>query len=123
MSEAKEALTKGIEIALVQDVAQTEAVPEVLLAGEPRFRLSVQDLSQDGHIQTGVWEATPGTTRSRKGETFEFCCIISGVVEITEDGGEPRIYRAGDAFVMKPGFVGTWKTIETVRKYFVIVTP
>ncbi|MDF3147092.1 MULTISPECIES: cupin domain-containing protein [unclassified Streptomyces] len=27
----------------------------------------------------------------------------------------------GDSFVMKPGFVGVWKTIETVRKIYVIV--
>ncbi|MGO6908350.1 cupin domain-containing protein, partial [Rhizobium ruizarguesonis] len=29
---------------------------------------------------------------------------------------------AGDSFVMKPGYVGVWKTIETVRKIFVTVT-
>ncbi|TYO61021.1 DUF861 domain-containing protein, partial [Bradyrhizobium hipponense] len=26
---------------------------------------------------------------------------------------------AGDSFVMKPGFVGIWRTIETVRKIYV----
>ncbi len=31
------------------------------------------------------------------------------------------IYRAGDSFVMKPGFTGVWKTIETVRKIYVVV--
>lgn len=30
------------------------------------------------------------------------------------EGGEPLIYKAGDSFVMKPGYVGVWKTIETV---------
>ena len=29
--------------------------------------------------------------------------------------------RAGDSFVMKPGFVGVWRTIETVRKIYVCV--
>ena len=32
------------------------------------------------------------------------------------------IYQAGDSFVMKPGFVGVWKTIETVRKIYVTVS-
>ncbi|MGQ4361200.1 cupin domain-containing protein [Streptomyces sp. AK04-3B] len=30
-------------------------------------------------------------------------------------GGEPVLCRAGDSFVMKPGFVGVWRTVETVR--------
>jgi uncharacterized cupin superfamily protein len=32
------------------------------------------------------------------------------------------VYKAGDSFVMKPGFIGVWKTIETVRKIYVTVT-
>ncbi len=74
-------------------------------------------------VHTGVWEATPGVTHSIKGKTFEFCHILSGIVEITPEDGEPVIYKAGDSFVMKPGFVGIWKTIETVRKIYVTVTP
>ena len=41
--------------------------------------------------------------------------VLDGVIELTEDGGETVTYRAGDSFVMKPGFTGTWRTIETVR--------
>ncbi|GAA2768172.1 hypothetical protein GCM10010103_72140 [Streptomyces paradoxus] len=47
---------------------------------------------------------------------------LSGVVELIPEGGEPVIYKAGDSFVMKPGYVGVWKTIETVRKIYVTVT-
>jgi uncharacterized cupin superfamily protein len=43
------------------------------------------------------------------------------VIELTEDGGKPVTYRKGDSFVMKPGYRGVWKTIETVRKIYVIV--
>ena len=43
------------------------------------------------------------------------------MVELTEKGQEPRVFRAGDSFVMKPGYVGVWKTIETVRKIYVVV--
>ena len=74
-----------------------------------------------GKVRTGVWEATPGENHSIKGETMEFCYILSGVIELTEQGQPPRIFRAGDSFVMKPGFVGVWRTIETVRKIFVCV--
>jgi uncharacterized cupin superfamily protein len=100
---------------------ETVALPERLIAGSPAFRTWAQDAAKDGKVNTGVWEATPGETRSIKGETFEFCHILSGVIELTPDGGAPVIYRAGDSFVMKPGFTGVWKTIETVRKIYVTV--
>ncbi|SCB35012.1 cupin domain-containing protein [Rhizobium hainanense] len=100
---------------------ESKALPERLIAGAPSFKTWAQDEAKDGVVRTGVWEATPGETRSIKGETFEFCHILSGVVEITPDGGDPVVYRAGDSFVMKPGFTGKWKTVETVRKIYVTV--
>ena len=30
-------------------------------------------------------------------------------------------FRKGDSFLMKPGYRGVWKTLETVRKVYVIV--
>ncbi|MET7248057.1 cupin domain-containing protein [Methylobacterium sp. EM32] len=96
-------------------------LPERLISGSPEFKTWAQDDTRDGMIKTGIWEATPGETHSIKGTTFEFCHILSGLVEIEETGGETRTYRAGDSFVMKPGFVGIWRTIETVRKIYVCV--
>jgi uncharacterized protein len=102
--------------------APTHALPapERLISGNPEFSTWAMDDSRGGKIKSGVWQATPGLTHSIKGETFEFCHILEGVVEITETGQEPITYRAGDSFVMKPGFVGTWRTIETVRKIYVV---
>ena len=101
---------------------QRTAEPDRLIAGSPAFKTWLQDTAKDGKVTTGVFEATPGETHSIKGETFEFCHLVHGVIELTEKGKEPVIYRAGDSFVMKPGYVGVWKTIETVRKIFVTVT-
>lgn len=103
--------------------APTHALPapERLISGAPEFTTWAMDEARDGTIKSGIWQATPGVTRSIKGETFEFCHILQGVVEITEAGQAPVTYRAGDSFVMKPGFVGIWKTIETVRKIYVVV--
>jgi uncharacterized cupin superfamily protein len=100
----------------------SKALPERLISGDPSFKTWAQDVARDEMIHTGAWQATPGETRSIKGETFEFCHILSGVVEITPENGEPVTYRAGDSFIMKPGFVGVWKTIETVRKIYVTIT-
>lgn len=95
--------------------------PERLIAGDPAYQTWLQDTAR-GNIEVGVWEATPGTYKSIKGEVYEFCHILQGLVEITaDDTGETTTYRAGDNFVLKPGFTGNWKTIETVRKIFVVV--
>lgn len=96
-------------------------LPERLISGSPQFKTWAQDASRGETVTTGIWEATPGETHSLKGTTFEFCHILSGLIEIDETGGETRTYRAGDSFVMKPGFVGVWRTIETVRKIYVCV--
>ena len=110
-----------LDLAPGSEPKHSKAAPDRLIAGDPSFKTWAQDESGNGKIHTGVWEATPGETRSIKGETMEFCYILSGVVELTEEGQPPRIFRAGDSFVMKPGFVGIWKTIETVRKIYVVV--
>lgn len=47
------------------------------------------DSAKDGRVRAGVFESTPGLNRSIKGETWEFCLILSGVAEITEDGQPP----------------------------------
>lgn len=100
---------------------QSLPLPERLISGAPSFKTWAQDASKSEKVLAGVWEATPGVTHSVKGSTYEFCHIISGVIEIEEKDGETKTYRAGDSFVMKPGFVGVWRTIETVRKIYVVV--
>jgi uncharacterized cupin superfamily protein len=31
--------------------------------------------------------------------------------------------KAGDSFVIRPGFRGTWEVIETTRKHYVVRVP
>ena len=109
-----------LDLAPTHEPKHSKAAADRLISGDPSFKTWPQDESRSEPIRTGIWEATPGETRSIKGETMEFCYILSGVVELTEEGQSPRIFRAGDSFVMKPGFVGVWKTLETVRKIYVV---
>lgn len=110
-----------LDLAPTGEPKHAKPAPDRLVSGDPSFKTWAQDESRKDPVRTGIWEATPGETRSIKGETFEFCYILEGVVELTEEGQAPRLFKAGDSFVMKPGYVGVWKTIETVRKIYVVV--
>lgn len=89
-----------------------------LIAGEPRFTTwNVEEA--EGGLYAGIWESTPGKWRIEYDE-WEFCHILSGVSVIAEEGGEARTVRAGDSFVLRPGFKGSWEVVETTRKEYVI---
>lgn len=105
----------------VHPPVESEPATDRLIAGNPLFKTWAGETAQDGQVKTGIWEATAGTTRSVKGDTCEICYILQGVVELTPEGGEPVVYRAGDCFMMKPGYIGSWRTIETVKKIYVTV--
>ena len=106
---------------LPEPTARKPGAPE-LISGDPAFRSWIQDVSFEGKVKSGIWEATPGLTQCLKPDTYEYCYIMHGAVEISEEGGGSKIYRAGDSFGLKPGFTGTWRTLETLKKFFVAVT-
>jgi uncharacterized cupin superfamily protein len=91
--------------------------PSRIVTGDPRFR--TWNLEERDGLYAGIWEATPGAWRVTYDE-WEFCHILSGLSVLTEDGGTPRRLKAGDAFVIRPGFTGVWEVVETTRKEYVI---
>jgi len=80
---------------------ESKALPDRLIAGDPAFKTWAQDAAKGDLVHSGVWEATPGERRSIKGDTFEFCHILSCVIEIRPDGGETVTYRAEDLAVLR----------------------
>ena len=89
-----------------------------LISGSPKFRTwNVEEA--EGGLYAGIWEATPGKWRIKYDE-WEYCHILSGVSVISEDGGEAKTVRAGDSFVLRPGFKGSWEVLETTRKEYVV---
>lgn len=104
----------------ILSVAPEHGVPAAdrLIAGDPKFTTWNVEERPDG-LFAGVWESTPGKWRVRYDE-WEYCRILSGVSFIAEDGGAPRRVTAGDGFILKPGFSGTWEVVETTRKEYVI---
>ncbi|MDG1115751.1 MAG: cupin domain-containing protein [Flavimaricola sp.] len=91
--------------------------PTKVLAGDPvHTTWNIEE--SDGHY-CGVWQSTPGKWRIRYDE-WEYCRILEGISILTEDGGVRTTVRAGDSFVIRPGFEGTWEVLETTRKDYVI---
>lgn len=91
-----------------------------VVEGDPQCRNWRHYLAEGGGVTTssGLWESTQGVFAFRF-EHWEFFHVISGMVVVTPEGGEPMTLRAGDAMVMEPGFTGRWQVVETMLKHYV----
>jgi uncharacterized protein len=111
-------VTAKFERVLTSVAPETDRpAPDRLLAGDPEF--TSWNLEERDGLYCGIWQSTPGKWRIIYDE-WEYCHILSGVSILTEDGGEAFTVRAGDSFMLRPGFKGTWEVVETTRKDYVI---
>jgi len=92
---------------------------EKLISGDPATGVRAALEDEANGFYTGVWEAEVGAWRVAYEEN-ELCVILAGRVRLTEDGGAPRDFGLGDAFVIPKGFKGVWETIEHCRKIYAI---
>ena len=91
-----------------------------VLEGEPEFNVITVD--KKDNVKAGFWESSRGKWHFVNGDDhWEYCHIVEGISVVTQDGGEPQRYVAGQSFVLHPGFSGTWEVIEPTRKEYVIV--
>jgi uncharacterized protein len=100
---------------------ETGAPPRVF-SGNPQTRSWNHTSDLNDRLFTGIWEATPGSWAVSYDE-WEFCHIISGRAIIRDPLGNEIEVSAGDAFVIEPGFEGTWSVSETIAKHYVILMP
>ncbi len=91
--------------------------PEKLIAGDPVF--TTWNIEERDGLYAGIWQATPGKWRISYDE-WEYFRMIAGVSVITSDDGTAVTLRAGDSYVIRPGFSGTWDVVETTIKDYVI---
>ena len=104
----------------ISGIEPTEEIPakESVISGTPKFTSWGVDEAAGG-ISGGVWQATPGRWHFEN-EHWEYCRILTGVSIVTEEGGTAHTVRAGDSFILRAGFKGTWEVIETTCKDYVI---
>ena len=91
--------------------------PSALIAGDPVH--TTWNLEERDGLYCGLWKSTPGIWRIEYQE-WEYCRILSGISVVSEDNGESIMVRAGDSFVIRPGFRGTWEVVDTTTKEYVI---
>lgn len=70
-----------------------------------------------GVFTAGVWACDAGTLRIEDLAIDEACYLIEGEVIITDRHGNSERFVAGEAFLLKRGFVGTWHMPGPILKY------
>jgi uncharacterized cupin superfamily protein len=98
------------------------ADPATLLRGKYKTKTWNHFSGEDGRLSAGIWECTPGKVTISYDE-WEFCHLIKGKAVLTGETGKKWTLKAGDAFIIPPGFKGTWETVSKLRKHYVILAP
>jgi len=95
----------------------TRPDPSRVLAGDPvHTTWNIED--RDG-LYCGLWQSTPGTWTISYSE-WEYIHILAGHSVLTDAGGTKTTLKAGDSYIIRPGYSGTWQVIETTLKDYVI---
>ena len=112
-------------MSLIQRVDRTAVPPEVarpdpakVLAGDPVH--TTWNIEERGTLYCGLWQSTPGTWKVSYSE-WEYVHILEGVSILTDAQGNATTLRAGDSWIIRPGFEGTWDCVETTLKDYVIL--
>ena len=110
---------------LIAPVTRTAAAPEdsrpdpaTVIAGDPVH--TTWNIEDDRGLYCGMWQSTPGIWRVSYAE-WEYVRIHAGHSVLTGDDGTVTHLHSGDAFIIRPDFVGTWEVIETTLKDYVIL--
>ena len=99
--------------------AVEEGKPSNPIAGAPKTRLQNYFTDATGQFFSGIWESSQGKWPVRYVES-EFCAILEGKCVLTDATGKAETFGKGDSFVIPSGFVGTWETVEPVKKLYAI---
>ena len=95
----------------------TRPDPARVILGDPvHTTWNIED--RDG-LYCGLWQSTPGTWRVSYAE-WEYVYIHAGHSVLTDADGVKTTLKAGDSYILRPGYSGTWQVIETTLKDYVI---
>jgi len=101
---------------ILPDISRPD--PARLISGDPVH--TTWNLETRGQLYCGLWQSTPGCWKASYAE-WEYVHILSGISVLTSADGTATTLRAGDSYIIRPGFEGTWTVIETTLKNYVIL--
>ena len=104
------------------ELQKGKAAADKLIKGKYSTKTWNHFTGEDDRLHCGIWESTPGKVNVAY-EEWEFCHFIAGKAILTNDKGKSWTVKKGDAFIIPAGFKGTWETVKTVRKHYVILMP
>jgi uncharacterized protein len=107
-----------IDDVLALDLTDGRAVPTAT-QGEPYERWHV--ISDDGKVELGIWEVTPGSFQGGTDGYYEQMHFVAGAGTITAADGDVTEIKPGVVMLCPDGWSGTWDVRETVRKTYAIV--
>ena len=107
-----------IDDVLSAELATGRAVPTAT-EGEPYERWHV--ISDDGRVELGIWEVTPGSFEGGCDGYYEHMHFVAGTGTITDAEGVVTAIRPGVVMLCPDGWAGTWRVDATVRKTYAIV--
>lgn len=93
--------------------------PAKVVRGDPVH--TTWSIEERGDLFAGLWQSTPGAWRVDYAE-WEYIRILEGHSVLIDDGGQETHLRAGDSWIIRPGFKGVWDVRETTLKDYVILT-
>ena len=76
--------------------------------------------SDDGLVEAGVWECTPGRFTAARDTNSEICHIVSGRVSLHNEDGTSKEVGPGELLVLPIGWKGEWTIHEKTRKLYIL---
>ena len=95
----------------------TRPDPAKVISGDPVHTTWNRDEAEG--LYAGLWQSTPGAWRVFYDE-WEYVRIHEGYSVLTGEDGTRTELRAGDSYLIRPGFSGIWEVLETTLKDYVI---
>ena len=102
-------------LATPPDISRPDA--SKVVSGDPVHR--TWNLYEKDGLFCGIWQSSVGAWRVRYDE-WEYVNILSGHSILRGADGSAVHLRAGDRYIIPPGFEGVWEVVEETRKDYVI---
>lgn len=92
--------------------------PGKVVSGDPVH--TTWNIEDRGALCAGLWHSTSGAWAVDYAE-WEYIRILDGHSVLTDAQGHETHLRAGDSWIIRPGFRGVWDVREPTLKEYVIL--